>query len=117
MSSVHDWAAPNPVTENRGGLIGKGVDRYEGPLKVTGTAPYAYDTAAPSAPAIGVMATAAIPRGRIVSVDTSAAEAAPGVLLVWTHKTVPAQAPRGTRANPRSQRASNTALASDQVEY
>ena len=23
MSSVKDWAAPNPITENRGGLIGK----------------------------------------------------------------------------------------------
>ena len=31
MSSVNDWAAPNPVTTNRSGLIGKGVDRYEGP--------------------------------------------------------------------------------------
>ena len=41
MSSVKDWEAPNPVTTNRSGLIGKGVDRYEGPLKVTGTAPYA----------------------------------------------------------------------------
>ncbi|WP_374533612.1 molybdopterin cofactor-binding domain-containing protein [Phenylobacterium sp.] len=117
MSSVRDWAAPNPVTENRGGLIGKGVDRYEGPLKVTGTAPYAYDTPAPSPPAIGVMATATIPRGRIVAVDASAAEAAPGVMLVWTHRNVPPQAPRGTRANPRSQRASNPALASDRVEY
>jgi len=39
MSSVKDWAAPNPVSENRSGLIGKNVDRYEGRLKVTGTAP------------------------------------------------------------------------------
>lgn len=37
MTSVHDWAAPNPVRTNRSGLIGKAVDRYEGPLKVTGT--------------------------------------------------------------------------------
>ena len=35
MSSVHDWEAANPVKENRSGLIGKAVDRYEGPLKVT----------------------------------------------------------------------------------
>jgi xanthine dehydrogenase YagR molybdenum-binding subunit len=42
MSTVRDWAEPNPVTENRTGLIGKPVDRYEGRLKVTGTAPYAY---------------------------------------------------------------------------
>lgn len=117
MSSVKDWAEPNPITQNRSGLIGKGVDRYEGALKVTGTAPYAYDTQAPSPPAIGVLVTASIPRGRIVEIDASAAEAAPGVLLVWTYKNVPAQAPRGTRANPRSQRASTPALASDRVEY
>ena len=43
MSSVHDWTPNNPVKENRSGLIGKPVDRYEGPLKVTGTAPYAYE--------------------------------------------------------------------------
>lgn len=117
MSSVRDWAEPNPVTENRGGLIGKGVDRYEGALKVTGTAPYAYDTPAPSRPAIGVLVSAAIPRGRIAAIDTAEAEAAPGVLLVWTHKNAPAQAPRGHRAHPRSQRASNPALAGDRVEY
>ena len=43
MSTVQDWAAPNPVTENRSGLIGRSVDRYEGRLKVTGTAPYAFE--------------------------------------------------------------------------
>lgn len=117
MSSVRDWAEPNPVTQNRSGLIGKGVDRYEGALKVTGTAPYAYDTPAPSAPAIGMLVTAAIPRGRVAAIDTAAAQASPGVKLVWTHLNVPAQAPRGTRANPRSQRASNPALAGDRIEH
>lgn len=116
MSSVKDWAAPNPITENRGGLIGKGVERYEGRLKVTGSAPYAYEVAAPSRPAIGYMATASIAKGRIARIDAGAAEASPGVLLVWTHLNVPAQAPRGARANPRSQRPSNPALASDRIE-
>lgn len=117
MSSVADWAAPNPVTENRSGLIGKGVDRYEGRLKVTGAAPYAYEVQPPSAPAYGYVVTATIPKGRVAAIDTSRAEATPGVLMVWTHRNAPAQAPRGTRANPRSQRASNPALASDAVEY
>ena len=45
---------PNPVKENRAGIIGKAVDRYEGPLKVTGTAPYAYEVEPPSPPAYGV---------------------------------------------------------------
>ena len=38
------------------------------------------------------------------------------MLLVWSHLNAPAQAPRGTRANPRSQRPSNPVLASDRIE-
>ncbi|HEX5376923.1 MAG TPA: xanthine dehydrogenase family protein molybdopterin-binding subunit [Phenylobacterium sp.] len=117
MSSVKEWAAPNPITENRSGLIGKGVDRYEGKLKVTGTAAYAYEVEPPSPAAYGYLVGATIARGRIASVDATAAEAAPGVHLVWTHGNAPAQARRGERANPRSQRASNPALASDRVEF
>src|SRR5471032_2847484 len=116
MSSVEDWAKPNPVTENRSGLIGKGVDRYEGPLKVTGTAPYAYEVEPPSPPAYGVMVSATIARGRIAAIDTAAAEASPGVLLVWTHRNAPAQGPRPARydfftPSPRP------ALESDRVHF
>jgi len=117
MSSVNDWeAASNPVKENRAGNIGKAVDRYEGPLKVTGTAPYAYEVEPPSPPAYGVMVSAPIARGRITAVDTAAAEASPGVLLVWTHENAPAQGPRPERydffmPSPRP------ALESDRVYY
>ncbi|MFN3513169.1 MAG: molybdopterin cofactor-binding domain-containing protein [Phenylobacterium sp.] len=117
MSSVADWARPNPIHENRSGLIGKGVDRYEGPLKVTGTAPYAYEVVPPAPPLYGFLVGASIARGRIASVETAEAEAAPGVRLVWTHRNAPAQAPRGARANPRSQRPSNPALADDRVRH
>src|ERR1043165_9037556 len=102
MTSVHDWAASNPVTTNRSGVIGKPVDRYEGPLKVTGTAPYAYEVQPPSPPAYGVMIGAAIAAGRVTGADLAEAEASPGVLAVWTHFNVPAQPPRGTKAHPRS---------------
>ncbi|HEY2358047.1 MAG TPA: xanthine dehydrogenase family protein molybdopterin-binding subunit [Phenylobacterium sp.] len=98
MSSVSDWeSTSNPVKENRAGIIGKAVDRYEGPLKVTGTAPYAYEVEPPSPPAYGVMLSAPIARGRITAIDTAAAEASPGVLLVWTHRNSPAQGPRPER--------------------
>lgn len=117
MSTVADWAAPNPVTENRSGLIGKAVDRYEGPLKVSGSAPYAFEVVPPSAPAYGHMVEAAIPFGHIAAIDTAAAEAAPGVRLVWTHRNTPAQAPRGAKANPRSQRASNPVMADDRIHH
>ncbi|MBS0364130.1 MAG: xanthine dehydrogenase family protein molybdopterin-binding subunit, partial [Proteobacteria bacterium] len=94
MSSVADWALPNPVSENRAGLIGKAVDRYEGPLKVTGTAPYAYEVEPPSPPAYGALVLSTIARGRMTGVDTAAALAAPGVKLVWSHLNVPEQAER-----------------------
>ena len=117
MSSVTDWeATPNPVKENRAGNIGKAVDRYEGPLKVTGSAPYAYEVEPPSPPAYGVLVSAPIAKGRITGVDTAAAEASPGVQLVWTYKNVPAQGPRPARydfftPSPRP------ALESDEVYF
>jgi len=117
MSSVIDWEnTPNPVKENRAGIIGKAVDRYEGPLKVTGTAPYAYEVEPPSPPAYGVLVSAPIAKGRITAVDTQAAEASPGVLLVWTYKNAPKQGPRPARydfftPSPRP------ALESDQVHF
>src|SRR3989338_1152740 len=103
MSSVKDWAAPNPVTENRSGIIGKGVDRYEGKLKVPGTAAYAYEVEPPSPPAYGYLLPATIARGRITAIDTAAAEASPGVQIVWTHLNVPKQARRGGPIHPPSQ--------------
>jgi len=117
MSSVHDWTPNNPVKENRSGLIGKGVDRYEGPLKVTGTAPYAYEVQPPSPPAYGVMVGAAIATGRITGVDIAAAAATPGVLVVWTQLNAPSQAPRGTKIHPRSSAGSRPALESDRVYF
>ncbi|MFA5601485.1 MAG: xanthine dehydrogenase family protein molybdopterin-binding subunit, partial [Phenylobacterium sp.] len=117
MSSVADYALPNPIHENRSGLIGKPVDRYEGPLKVTGTAAYAYEVVPPSPPAYGVMTPAAIARGRVVAVETAEAEASPGVHLVWSHLNAPRQAPRGTKVHPRSTGVSKPVFDSDRVTY
>lgn len=116
MTSVSEWAKPNPVTENRSGVIGKPIDRYEGPLKVTGTAPYAYEVEPPSPAAYGVVVPAAVARGRIAAIDTAAAEAAPGVSLVWTHRNVPEQAPRA-RGTDFWAAQPNPALEDDRVRY
>lgn len=116
MSSVIDWEVTNPVKENRAGLIGKAVDRYEGPLKVTGTAPYAHEVAAPSPPVYAVMVSAGIASGRILEIDASAAEAAPGVLLVWTHLNVPPQGPRPERYD-FFRPSSRPAMESDRIYY
>ncbi len=69
-------------------LIGPGVDRVDGPLKVTGSAPYPGDFSfANMAHAVLVRATVAA--GRIRRIEAAAAEAAPGVLAVITHRNAP----------------------------
>jgi xanthine dehydrogenase YagR molybdenum-binding subunit len=76
-------AAQNPIDQLN--VVGKPVDRVEGPLKVTGTASYAYEqhAAAPNA-AYGYVVGAGIAKGRIASIDVTLARAAPGVLAVVT---------------------------------
>jgi xanthine dehydrogenase YagR molybdenum-binding subunit len=79
-------ATTNPI--DRGRVVGKSTDRIEGPLKTTGTAPYAYERhdVAPHA-AYGYVVGSAIAKGRILSLDTMDAEAAPGVITLVTART------------------------------
>ena len=87
-------APRNPIDENRQGLIGKPIDRVDGRLKVMGLAPYAHEVQDPDqgmAAVYGFIVEATIAKGRITGIDTSAAEAADGVLLVLTHKNAPKQ--------------------------
>ena len=63
--------------------MGKPRPRAEAPLKVTGRAKYTYDVKLPGM-LYGRMIGAAIAAGEIVSIDTSKAEALPGVKAVWT---------------------------------
>lgn len=69
-------------------LVGRGVDRVDGRLKVTGRADFAADVPAAHV-AHAAIVSSAIARGH-VRIDASAAERAPGVLRVLT----PANAPR-----------------------
>src|SRR2546425_7454597 len=69
-------------------LIGPGVDRVDGPLKVTGTAHYPGDFSFPNL-VHAVLVQSTVAAGRIRRVDTKQAEAAPGVLTVITHKNAP----------------------------
>ena len=76
-------AGRNPIDRMR--VVGQPLDRIDGPRKVTGTAPYAYewhDVATRAA--YGHVIGAGIARGRIAAIDTRAAERAPGVLAVVT---------------------------------
>ena len=69
-------------------LIGPGVDRVDGPLKVTGSAPYSSDFGYPHM-AHAVLVRATVATGRIRGIEATAAEAAPGVLAVITHRNAP----------------------------
>ena len=78
-------ATTNPIDQGR--IVGKPVDRIDGPLKTTGTAPYAYERHdAVSDPAYGYVVGAAIAKGRITRLDTHAAQNAPGVIAVVTYE-------------------------------
>lgn len=76
------------TTIDRTARVGDGADRVDGPPKVAGAARYPGDFDFPNlAHAVLVRATAAA--GRISSMDTGPAEAAPGVLTVITHQNAP----------------------------
>ncbi|WP_379655569.1 aldehyde oxidoreductase molybdenum-binding subunit PaoC [Pseudoxanthomonas sp. UC19_8] len=76
-------ATTNPI--DQGKVVGRAQDRIDGPLKTTGTAPYAYEhhDVAPGQ-VYGYPVCATIAKGRIRSIDTDAAKAAPGVLGIVT---------------------------------
>jgi len=69
-------------------VIGRPLDRVDGPLKVTGAATYAFEYQLEGAVyAYPVQST--IAKGRIVSVEVGAARALPGVLAVLWHENAP----------------------------
>ena len=76
-------ATTNPIDQLK--VIGKPTVRIDGRLKVTGTAPYAYERHdVVSNPAYGFVLGAGIATGRIAGMDVSAAKKAPGVLAIVT---------------------------------
>src|SRR5216117_2826934 len=76
-------ATTNPIDQLK--VVGKAVSRIDGPLKTTGTAPYAYERhdVVPNQ-AYGYVVGSAIAKGRITSINLTDAKAAPGVLAIVT---------------------------------
>ncbi len=64
------------------GVIGKGVARIDGALKVTGQARYGVEHGQVGDTLYGVLITAPVAKGRVTSIDTDAARALPGVVDV-----------------------------------
>src|SRR5260221_2975690 len=72
------------------GVVGKPLDRVDGPLQVTGGACYDYAMQQQKR-LYGFVVEASIGKGRIKSIDTRAAEKARGVVLVLTYRKAPEQ--------------------------
>jgi xanthine dehydrogenase YagR molybdenum-binding subunit len=92
-----------PLDDRPDGLVGKPLDRVDGPLKVTGGAPYAYESRALKDPAYGYIVTATVAAGTIRAIDADAARKAPGTILVMTHENVPEQGEKKEQVWPQLQ--------------
>ena len=68
--------------------IGQPISRIDGRQKVTGRATYAAEFDVPGQ-AHGAIVRSTIANGRIASIDSTAAERAPGVITVLTHRNAP----------------------------
>ena len=79
---------PDPLARSKHGLIGAPISRIDGPLKVQGRAKFAAEFPLEGM-VYAAVAFSTVPRGRIAALDTGAAEAAPGVVLVMTHRNAP----------------------------
>ncbi|GGD04560.1 xanthine dehydrogenase family protein molybdopterin-binding subunit [Aureimonas glaciei] len=94
MNSEHTIQMDAPVGETRldrnvQAVIGRGVDRMEGPLKVSGKATYAYENLHGKQVAYGYVVTSGIGAGKIKLIDTMKALGMAGVLHVVTDETGP----------------------------
>ncbi len=69
-------------------VIGKPINRVDGKLKVTGGARYTADMPVENL-TYGVLIESTIAKGKIIKLETTAAETAPGVLAVITYRNVP----------------------------
>ena len=83
---------PDPLIQGEPGLIGAPVSRLDGVLKVTGGAPFAADVQIDGM-VYASLAFSTIAKGRLATLDTSAAEEAPGVVLVMTYRNAPRMKP------------------------
>lgn len=100
------------------GSLGQSVSRIEGPMKVQGktrfAAEFPYDNICYAALAFSTVA-----RGRIIELHVSAAEAAPGVILVMTYKNAPRmKAPSLMMSSPTAAGASDLpVMQNDEIHW
>ncbi|MBH8557704.1 xanthine dehydrogenase family protein molybdopterin-binding subunit [Hymenobacter negativus] len=98
---------------------GEPLSRVDGRLKVTGQARYAAEHVVPGC-VHGVLVCSAIARGRIRHLDVGAAEKAPGVLAIISHRNapkVPGYQSAETNHNPRVEGQEFRVFFDDQVHF
>ncbi len=101
------------------GLVGKPLNRVDGPLKVTGRATYSAEYAGQDKVAYGFVVQSTIAKGRVSTIDTAAAERMPGVVAVLTYKNASPPEGQGERvaAGPGTGKRSFPQLKDDRVEH
>ncbi len=90
-----DAAQPRILDETRQGAIHLPMNRPEGPLKVSGTAPYAAEWHVGGV-ATGVLVRATVARGRVSAVHADPVRAMPGVVGVFWGDPLPRNPAQGT---------------------
>jgi xanthine dehydrogenase YagR molybdenum-binding subunit len=95
VSDPDSWTpggAPDPLIRQQHGHIGRPVSRIDGPLKVSGSARFAAEFPLEGM-VYAALAYSTIAKGRLVEIETAAAEAATGVVAVMTHRNTPRMQP------------------------
>jgi xanthine dehydrogenase YagR molybdenum-binding subunit len=89
------WAlkdSPDPLARTKHGLIGRQVSRLDGSVKVRGEARFSGEYVMEGM-VYAALRYSTVARGHITTLDTSAAEAAAGVVLVMTYRNAPRMQP------------------------
>src|SRR5690242_14694441 len=97
-TSAHDGHYPIAPPASARRVLGHAVPRIEDPPLVTGRGRYAGDINFPHQLHMRIVRSS-YAHGRIVSIDTSAAKAVPGVVAVWTNSDIAELGPVDFRAD------------------
>ena len=90
MDADHPGLAMDRGVQN---VLGKGLDRIEGALKVSGAATYGYEHQVEGDVAYGFLITAPAAKGKVIAIHADAARALPGVIdVIVDDPRIPRQA-------------------------
>jgi xanthine dehydrogenase YagR molybdenum-binding subunit len=113
MAKLAPVALPDPLIGRKHGALGTSVSRVDGPLKVRGKARFAAEVRVERLTYAALLCST-IGRGQIATLDTTAAEAAPGVVLVMTYRNAPRMKPPAVfMSDPRAAGASSLPIMQD----